>query len=163
MIQADIPELNRVYSALQDKLTELTQGLSHRIFRLEAGWHNGHYTKGAAGAWQMDFYPIPVLTVTNLCDIEIGLSEITVSTKLNRETALEYSFSKFSGIPFEAFSVKDYHVDYYTEEMTMEQFHTNLKNSGEAEIGIQFRLPFEITGEGLYDFCKLLRKEKFFY
>lgn len=37
MIQANIPELDRVYSALQDKLTELTQGLSHRIFRLEAG------------------------------------------------------------------------------------------------------------------------------
>lgn len=163
MIQADTMEMNRVYSALQDKLTELTQGLTHRIFQLEAGWYNGHYTKGSSGDWQMDFYPIPVLTVGNLCDIEIGLSEVTVSTKLNRETALEYSFSKFSGIPFEAFSVKEYLTDYYTEGITIEQFHTNIKNSEEAEIGVQFRLPFEITGESLFNFCKLLRKEKFFY
>ncbi len=58
MIQADIPELNRVYSALQDKLTELTQGLSHRIFRLEAGI-TGITPKGRRepGKWIFILFP----------------------------------------------------------------------------------------------------------
>lgn len=79
--------LNEAYSRLEAKHNEIIRALSHRIFELDSGWHNGHYQKNSAGKWVRDAYPISVITVKGLCDIEIQFDRISVSTKL-KPTAL---------------------------------------------------------------------------
>lgn len=66
-------------------------------------------------------YPIPVVEVRGFCDIEISFDKISVSAKLKREKALEYSYDKIS------------------------------------------RYPFEVDGQEMYEFVKLLRREGFYY
>lgn len=83
-------EINTTYCRLETKQAEITHTLFHRIFELESGWYNGHYHKGDNDSWIRESYPIPVIGVKGLCDIEIQLDKISVSTKMERDTVLSY-------------------------------------------------------------------------
>lgn len=92
---------NQVYYRLELKQAELTHALFHRIFELESGFYNGHYRKREDGSFHMDYYPIPVISVKNYCDVEIGLDSISISTKLKRNAAFSYDYSKLHAYRFE--------------------------------------------------------------
>lgn len=157
-------ELNRIYYPLHMKKTEIFSAfVKHSLFEIEYGWFNGHYSKNENGEYSYDHFPIPVISVKGYCDIEIGFEQISVSTKLKREKALDYSFSDMKGIPFEAYGVEDYLSDYYNSNMTLEELYENIKQSDEKEIGFSFIFSFEENGDKFYDFVKLLRREGFFY
>ena len=80
----DRQALNEIYYPLELKQAALVRALSHGGFGVESGWYNGHYHKDEAGNWCRESYPIPVIGVTGLCDIELPFDKITVSTKLKR-------------------------------------------------------------------------------
>lgn len=155
--------LNQVYYRLELKRAELTHALFHRIFELESGFYNGHYRKWEDGIFHMDYYPIPVISVKNYCDIEIGLDSISISTKLKRNAALSYDYSKLHAYRFEVYGVEDYLADYYHEGMTVQQLLGNMKTSEEHEIAFSFRFDFDTHGEAIYAIVKLLRREGFYY
>jgi len=87
----DKQRLNEIYYPLDLKQAEL-DALFRGDFRLESGWYNGHYHKNETGNWCRESYPIPVIGVKGLCDIEIPFDKISVSTKLKRDAALAYPF-----------------------------------------------------------------------
>ena len=155
--------LNQVYYRLELKQAELVHALFHRIFELESGFYNGHYRKREDGSFHMDYYPIPVISVKNYCDIEIGLDSISISTKLKRNAALSYDYSKLHAYRFEVYGVEDYLADYYHEGMSVQQLLDNLQASEEREIAFSFRFDFDTDGETIYAFVKLLRREGFYY
>ena len=156
-------EINAAYYRLETKQAEIAHALSHRIFEQESGWYNGHYHKSDAGDWVRESYPIPVVSVKGLCDIELQFEIITLSTKLKRDAALNYSFKKFSGYEFEAYGVEDYLADFYHKGQTVKEMRENIINSKESEIGFSFVFPFEVEEKQIFEFVKLLRKEGFYY
>ncbi len=162
-MKADYKKLNQLYCQLSLKCAELTSGLTHRNFSVETGWYNGHYKKDEDGQYQMAYYPIPVISVNGVCDIEIDFEEIIVTSKLKREKAIQYAFLSFSKIPFEAYGAENYLEDYYLTGMTIEQMHENISRSSEKEIGFNFIFKPEVTGNELFEFAKLLRREGFYY
>ena len=155
--------LNEAYSGLEAKHNEIIRTLTHRIFELESGWYNGHYQKDSGGKWVRDAYPIPVITVKGLCDIELQFDRISVSTKLKREMALEYPFDKFMDYEFESYGVEDYLRDYYHPGQSVQDLKDNVSAGSEAEIGLSFSFPLEVTGQKIFDFVKMLRREGFYY
>lgn len=155
--------LNEAYSGLEAKRNEISCALTHRIFELESGWYNGHYQKDSNGQWVCDAYPIPVITVKGLCDIEIQFDRISVSTKLKREMALEYPFDKLMDYEFESYGVEDYLSDYYHPGQSVQELKVNIGASSEAEIGLSFLLPHDVTGQKIFEFVKMLRREGFYY
>ena len=155
--------LNKVYSGLEAKHNEIICALTHRIFELESGWYNGHYQKDPDGKWVRDAYPIPVIAVKGLCDIEIQFDRISVSTKLKREMTLEYPFDNLMDYEFEVYGVEDYLSDYYHPGRSAHELKVNIGASSEAEIGLSFLFPLEITGQEMFEFVKLLRREGFYY
>ena len=163
----DVAELNQFYFRLRIKCAELALGLHHRIFQVEWGWFSVHYEKDGDGEYSMNDYPIPVISVKGYCDIEVNPDCVTVTAKRKRRDVLEgdfeKSFAKLTAYPFEAFGVEGYLDGFYQPGMTLEQFRENVKNSREAEIGFSFRLGFDVTGEQIYEFAKLLRREQFYY
>ena len=156
-------EINKVYYHLEMKHAEIVQALLHRIFVLESGWYNGHFHKNNVGKWFRESYPIPVVSVKGVCDIEIQFDKISVSAKLKRDAALEYSFHKFSGYKYEAYGVEDYLADFYHEGQTVQDMKENIRACNEAEIGFSFLFSFDIDGKFLFEFVKLLRREGFYY
>lgn len=156
-------ELNAVYNRLEMKQGEILYAMHHRVFELKTGWYNGHYHRDENWEWSRDSYPIPVVEVRGYCDIEIQLDAIFVTTKLKRDTALNYSFEKFSAYAFEAYGVEDYLAEFYHAGQTIQEMKANIRASEEKEIGFSFSLPFDVEREHLYEFVKLLRREGFYY
>lgn len=155
--------LNEVYCRLNAKCTELTEVLRREGFRAEWGFYSGHYHKNREGAYEMDHYPIPVLSVEGLCDIEISLDKIGVTAKKTRADALAASYDAFREIPFEAYGVEDYLSDYRPQGASVGEMKENIRRSGEAEIGFAFSFPFDTSGENFCAFTELLRREGFYY
>ena len=156
-------EINTAYSRLESKQTALIHALSHRIFKLESGWYNGHYHMDETGNWFRESYPIPVIDVKGLCNIEIPFDKITISTKLKRSAALAYPFEKFAGYEFEAYGVNDYLADFYHSGQTLQELQKNIRACDEKEIGFSFVFPFDVDGEQIFEFVKMLRREGFYY
>lgn len=156
-------ELNNVYYRLEMKQTELFQGLFHRTFDLKRGYYNGNYHRDKSGKYVMEYFPIPIIEVQGFCDVEINLENITVSTKLTKQKAVEYNYDKLMGYSFEAYGVEDYLQDFYALGMTTEELQAAIKESEEKEIGFSFKFDFDITGTEMFEFVKMLRREGFYY
>lgn len=158
-----LSEMDAAYSRLEMKRSQVVSALFQRMFKLESGWYNGHYHKDDGDQWIRESYPIPVIGVKGLCDVEIQFDKLSVSTKLKRDMALDHSFQKFSAHEFEAYGVEDYLADFYHPGQTIEQMKEKIQASEEAEIGFSFAFPFEVDGKQLFEFVKLLRHEGFYY
>ncbi len=156
-------EINSAYARLEAKMLAVCGALRRRMFEPECGWYNGHYSQGEGGGWVRQAYPIPVVSVKGLCDIEISFSGMTLTTKLSRAQALEYSFDKLADYDFEAYGVEDYLGSLRSEGETLEEFKRNLASTMEREIFISFTIPDDMTGDGIYNFAKLLKREGFYY
>ena len=163
MIQELFHEMQRFYDRLETRSGQLFHALFHRVFELEVGWYSGHYHKMEDGNWTREAYPIPVIGVKGFCDIEVQPDHISVSTKLERSTALNYSFVKFAEYDFEAYGVEDYLADFYHPGQTIEELKENIRACQEQEIGFSFSFPFDVNGQKMYEFVKLLRREGFYY
>ncbi len=153
--------LNQVYRRLEGKGTQLLRAL-RRGFDAKLAWYSGHYRRQEDGSFAMDHFPIPVVEVKGCCDIEINLDSVTVSAKLGREDALSFAYEKLSKYEFEAYGVEDYTGDLYRPGMTARELTENIRRCSEKEIGFSFRFDFDVDGETVYDFGKLLRREGFY-
>lgn len=156
----DYAFLNDLYTPLVRKCHNLHKALSHQGFPVTLGFFNGHYRRTESG-YRMDVFPIPEVTVTGLCDIEIGFDGISVSSKLTREAALRYDYSKLTDYTFEAFGVVDYLNDFYLPGDSLELFFSRIQGSHESEIGFSFHFPLD--SKTLSDFPALLQREGFYY
>lgn len=160
----DIKELNEFYFQLQMRCNVLMLGLQHSTLETQGGGYNGHYYKNSEGMYERAEYPIPVITVKGLCDIEVNLDSVSVTAKRNRLNTLDYSFSRFSGVPFEVFSIEQYlDEDYYAPGMSMETFRENMRKSQEKELEFSFQFDREVDRDKMYEFVRLLREEGFYY
>ena len=63
----------------------------------------------------------------------------------------------------EAYGVEDYLSDYYHLGQSVQDLKDNVSASSEAEIGLSFSFPLEVTGQKIFEFVKLLRREGFYY
>ena len=155
-------ELNRIYCPLYMRSTEILSRFASQTFQAEMGWYSGHYSKNESGEYEMDYFPIPVISVKGCCDIETGLDKISITAKLKRSDALACSFEDIK-VPFEAYGVEDYLADYYTAGMTLEELRENIRGCGEKEIGFCFLFESDEDKDRLFEFVKLLRKKGFYY
>lgn len=162
-MEVDKFELNKAYYQLHLKSTELASGLFHRIFEIESGWYHGKHLINADGQTYMSHFPLSVVSVKGYCDVEVDFDEIIVYTKLARKNAMQYSFEKFKDYPFEAYGTDDYYTNLHSCESTIDEFRTALRNCEEKEIEFRFRFDYSVTGEQMYEFVKLLRREQFYY
>ena len=161
----DRDKLNEIYKKLENRMHKIIAPFAslHKGYDFSCGYYSGHYHKNVEGKYMMDFFPIPVVTVKGLCDIEIDLDKVSVSTKLRREEALNYSYEKLSGYEFEAYGVDEYLDDFYVKGNSYSELVENIASSKEKEIGFSFLFSEDVGAEEIYKCVKFLRKEGFFY
>ena len=165
MNQQLLNEINSAYYQLEQKQARIAHALFSRIFNLDFSWYNGYYHKNKSGNWFRESYPIPVIEVKGYCDIEIQFDKISVSTKLKQNMALTYSFEKFIGYEFDAYSINPYwtHSYHHLPGETMQELKDAIRTIDENEITFSFLFPFESEEKLFFEFAKLLRREGFFY
>lgn len=152
--------LNQLYRPLDEKLHELIAKLTklHGGFKVTSGFYNGHYHKNAAGLYQADAYPIPVISVMGLCDIEIDFDGITVTTKLSKDQIKAFDWNTLGDARF----AEDYLIDYGNEQVAG-QIKNNLLSSDEKEFFVSFSLPSGTDGEEIMRFLRTLQKNNYYY
>lgn len=156
-------EINGAYSQLEAKHDELMKTLKQEIPDAASGWYNGHYHKKGNGQWVKEAFPIPVISLKGLCDIEIRFDGISVTAKLGREAALARTYEDLMAYEFEAYGVENYLSDYYGPGQTERELKENIGRGNERNIGFSFAFPFGADGKQLLEFVKLLKREGFFY
>lgn len=149
--------LNAIYRPLEEKRAEVQDALRLLGLPVASAYYNGHYQKDKDGDYVRNDYPIPVVEVTGLCDIEIEPDFLFVSAKRTRESALSYDFTRLQSYSYEVYGVQDYLTDYAREDVK-----ESIRNSAETEIGFSFSFPFTTDGETLYRFASFLREEGFY-
>ncbi len=156
--------LNEIYTPLVGKMNGLLSMLRHNSgYDCSYGFFNGHYQKDEGGAYTEDLFPIPVITVKDICDIEFDLQYITVTTKLKKEDALGFEYQKIADVPFEIYGVRDYLTDYYAEGGRLDTAIQKMGKSGEAEFFFSFVFTYSVSEEDFLRFINGLHDDKFFY
>ena len=151
-------ELNEIYKKLDDKAREIG-----KLLQCNFGYYNGHYHKNESGNYQMDYFPIPVIEMKGVCDIEIELDQVSVTTKLTREKALSYDFEKVKTYKFEAYGIEDYLEDFYTEGDTIDTMVEKITKSEEESIFFSFYFPYETDPNSICEFVNFIHTDGFFY
>lgn len=159
MTQADKGALNALYAPLETKRAALVKRLRGKGFQVSSGWFNGHYSRDSSGEYTMEYFPIPVISVAGLCDIELHFEELTVSAKLSRRQALEHTFAGLEGYAFEAYGIRDYLKGFYFPGQDLDTLRQNILSSDEEEVGFSFAAELE----NVTDLVALLRGAGFYY
>lgn len=165
-VKHEIPQdilckIQAAYQTLERKREELVHAAEQKSMETETGWYNGHYHRSEKGEWIRESYPIPVVGVKGICDIEIQFDGITVSAKLKRDAALTYSFEKLE-YDFEAYGVEDYLGDYHQPGQTFDRMKERILAGTEKEIGFSFPFPFETDGAEIMHLVEFLGNEGFY-
>ena len=150
--------LNEIYIKLDKKARALA-----KTFGCGFGWYNGHYHRGESGDYAPDYFPIPVVTVDGVCDIEIDLDGISVTTKLTKNAALSYDFKKLEAYSFEVYGEENYLDDFYIPGGTVEAMIEKISESTEKNVFFSFYFPSRTAPDTLFGFVGYLRTEGFFY
>lgn len=138
---------------LLDKNTNLKTSL---------GFYNNHYHKNEQGEYIADIFPIPVITVNNLCDIEIDVEKVSITTKIKTEDAAVFDYSVFKNIEFEIYGVEDYLCDYYTNGEDIACIADRLRKSTEKELFFTLYLN-NTDANDTYNAVSLISNNKFYY
>lgn len=151
-------QLNEIYRELDGKARQISEVVSGAF-----GYYNGHYHKGVSGNYEMDHFPIPVIALPGVCDIEVDPDGISVTTKLTRENALLFDFGRLAGYDFEAYGVENYLNDFYGAGDTVETMLERIRASEENAIFFSFCFPYEAAADDIEKLVRLVQKEGFFY
>lgn len=156
--------LNRIYEPLIFRLQDLVAGLKMcGEFKISSGFFNNHSYKNEAGEYAADCFPIPVVSVEELCDIEIDIEGICITSKLTKENALTFDYSKVQCPRLEIYGVEDYLTDYYVSGDNLLDALQKIKECSEQELFYSFYYSGSVETKEICENVKCLGKDKFFY
>ena len=150
--------LNEIYKELDLKALEISS-----VFHCTFGYYNRHYSKDDAGNYETEYFPIPVIAIKGICDIEIGLNQISVTTKLTRNKVLSYDFDRVKDYSFEAYGTENYLEDFYISGDTIDNMIENIMKSREENIFFSFYFSYETDTDIICNFVRFLSRDGFFY
>lgn len=158
-----LSEIDAAYRTLETRLETVKAAVHQAGLECTSGWYNGHYARDGRGEFLRQAYPIPVVSVEKLCDIELGFLSLNITAKLSRTQALAFPYETLLPCSFEAYGVEDYLSDCYRAGQCLEALRKNVASSDEVEIGFAFSLPVAIAPDVLADFLTFLKDSRFFY
>lgn len=157
--------MNAAYAALDKRAKDILNALKASGLKrlLSYGYYAGHNWPDAAGGYQMDHYPIPVITVQDLCDIEIDFAHTSITAKQSKEAALRLDDSAFQGMRFAVYGLEDFQTDYKKAKESPDVLPERLKNSGETAFFYSFLFSGDVDKAQLLATVKRLEGLGFFY
>lgn len=132
--------LNKIYEPICNQCKEMENLLKENGYVCKKGFYNNHSVKDGNGNWIIEYFPIPVVTVGEICDVGINLDLIFIETKMKREKAIKYDFSKLLKYKFEIYGIEEFLKDFYNDTLDIEGIPKRIEISNEKEIGIGFEI-----------------------
>lgn len=132
----DIEILNSIYEPICKRCKDIQNNLKDNGYENIKGFYNNHSVRDKDGTWITEYFPIPVITVEQLCDICIDMKSIYIETKMKREKAIEYDFRQILKYKFEVYGIEEYLNDFYNDTLRIDDIGKRIEMSKEKEIGI---------------------------
>lgn len=140
-----LDDINTLYRDAELRLGDTVNLLRRLGCPMHFGWENGHYRRDDAGDWQRESFPIPVIHIEGLCDVELPFDALSVSTRLSRASAVDYRYDKFNGYDYEILGADDYLTEYYRHGISGEERRRRLSASREREVSFFFHFAPDTT------------------
>jgi len=131
--------LNTIYKPIYEYLQSILKVLKEATYDYKWGFYNNHYVKKNS-QWHVEYYPIPIVTIKNICDIGIDINRIFVECKISRETVVEFNWNNLLDYKFEVYGVKDYLHDFYNASLDLDSILVRILESDEDEIAIEIEM-----------------------
>lgn len=129
-----IKMLNEIYLKIQEEKNLITEYLDTENYEYFVGYFPYHSFK-ENDEFYLEYYPIPVITLSDRVDIGVDIDQIYFEFKLSREEAVLFNYKEIEMYHFEVYGIEDYYNDFYDEENT-ETIVSNIENSDEHEVGV---------------------------
>lgn len=160
-MHALVKKLNEIYAPVIRRAQSISAALSARGFAHKTEFHNGHFIKDGADFVE-ELFPIPVIGVEGLCDVEIQPDCVEVTSKLSREQAMKFDYTTLRG-DFEIYGVENYLDDFYNKDMSTDGIADRIARSDESEIFFGFSFADDADAEAIAEFAEFIEKLGFFY
>jgi hypothetical protein len=127
--------LNEEYEPLRAHTHAMVKALKKSGFEYEWGFFAQHSVRNGS-EWFFEHYPIPVITVKNVCEIGFDIPETFIEFKLKREHAIAFDFSRLQDCRFDIYGINDYLNDIYHIGQDIRDIHAKIEKCDDLEIGI---------------------------
>ena len=156
--------LNAVYEPLNHRLDGLVKRMRAASERaISAGYYSGHYSRRENGRFEREAFPIPVLTVDGLCDMELHLEHTSITTKIAKADRARLTPAFLKEHRPEVYGVQDYLQDYEYQGLPWPEFQQRLRLSQEEAFFLTFAFPQDAGEEDMVDLVHVLSKLGCFY
>jgi hypothetical protein len=147
-------ELNKIYKPLCDKFNELKSQLTNLGFEITSGFYNNHYVK-RNNEYVVEYFPIPIICITNIGDIGLDTDSIWVEIKQPKEMAISLDYPQLAYIyKMEVYGSENFLVDIYNKLDDPYETSEKIKQSDESIICIAFTFKTDID---LNEIIKLIQ------
>lgn len=149
--------LNTVYQPVYEYTKSLLNDLKSQGYDVKWGFYNNHSIM-MDHTWVTEYYPIPVITVKNICDIGLDMNHTFIEFKMKREKAIDFTWDLISEYTFEVYGVENYLNDFYNKSLRIDTISSKIKESDEKEIGIAFYFNYLEDKDTLLSVIKTLKE-----
>lgn len=109
-------------------------------------------------------YPIPVIRLSGLCDVEIDADVISVFTRLKRVDMLKFDFSQLDGYSFDAYGYgTGGRVDFCDSGDSLPEVKENILSGSTEVIDFYFDFPFDADEKEIFALINRLQSAGFFF
>ena len=111
-----------------------------------------------------DNYPIPVIRLSDLCEVEIYTDVISVFTRLKRSDVQDFDFSRLSSYTFEAYGYDSGSlIDFCGGNIALQKIKDNILDSNTEVADFYFDFPFDCRESDISSLVTLLHDSGFFF
>ena len=147
--------INNSYRNLNERTVQFTEMLTKLGHKVEWGYYNSHSVT-VNGETYLEYYPIPVITVNDTCNVGIDFSNVFIEGKLYKDETGNFDIEKFRDYKLTVCGTENYLSDIYSDGMDNDEFAGSVEESGEEEIIIRIELDGEPLIKEILEVIKLL-------
>ena len=147
--------INNSYRNLNERTVQFTEMLTKLGHKVEWGYYNSHSVT-VDGEPCLEYYPIPVITVNDTCNVGMDFLRVFIEGKLYKDEAANFDTDKLRDYKFAVCVTKNYLSEIYSDGMDADEFAESVEESGEEEIIIKIELDGEPLIKEILDVIKLL-------
>ena len=170
-------QLNELYSTLTAKAQSLMKAFMPLVdsqLLMSMSYVIKHYIRNMykrreatpenAAETSEDNYPIPVIRLSDLCEVEIYTDVISVFTRLKRSDVQELDFSRLSGYAFEAYGYDSGSlIDFCGGSAALQDIKDNILDGNTEVADFYFDFPFDADEGEISALVTLLHDSGFFF
>lgn len=109
-------------------------------------------------------YPIPVIRLSGLCDVEIDTKVISVFTRLKRVDMLGFDFEQLKGYSFDAYGYgAGCRIDFCDGGDSLTEMKEHILSGSTEVIDFYFDFPFDTDEKEIFTLIKRLQNAGFFF